>query len=129
MEAWCRRQILSVQHGDTKGRMDPWLGSLATGPEQLTDDELASNRNRPLQKILARPLHGQFYRDRSPNWSRVMVLFLSAANWDGYGLHLRGDFEAFTRPASTQKWREAHQGRHEEWSYLELDTAWQKAFA
>ena len=36
----------------------------------------------------------------------------------GFGLHPRGNFEGFTESASTQKWLEAHPGRHEEYFYL-----------
>ena len=53
---------------------------------------------------------------------------MSAANWAGFGLHPRGNFEAFTQAASTQKWLECHPGRHEEWFYLEQGIALQKRF-
>jgi predicted acyl esterase len=128
LEAWYPRQVLAVQHGNPKGRMDPWLGQLATGPETLTDEELAANRVDPLMAFLEHPLDGQLYRERSADWSRVTVPFLSAVNWAGYGLHPRGNFEAFTQAASTQKWLEAHPGRHEEWFYLERGMALQKRF-
>ena len=49
LEAWYPRQVLSVQHGNPKGRIDPWLGQRATGPEMLTDEELAKNRVEPLK--------------------------------------------------------------------------------
>lgn len=54
--------------------------------------------------------------------------FLSAANWAGYGLHPRGNFEAFTQAASKQKWLECHPGRHEEWFYLDKGMDLQKRF-
>ncbi|WP_275559415.1 CocE/NonD family hydrolase C-terminal non-catalytic domain-containing protein [Streptomyces sp. 5-6(2022)] len=54
--------------------------------------------------------------------------FLSAASWGGYGLHPRGNFEAFTQAASPRKWLEAHPGRHEEWFYLDQGIALQKRF-
>lgn len=127
-EAWYPRQVLSLQHGNPKGPIDPWLGQRATGPEELTEEELAKNRLEPLKLMLEHPFDDQFYRDRSPDWSRVKVPFLSAANWAGYGLHPRGNFEAFTQAASTQKWLEGHPGRHEEWFYLEQGVEMQKRF-
>jgi uncharacterized protein len=117
-----------VQHGNPNGPVDPWLGQLATGQEKLTDEELTKNRNDPLQNILEHPFDNQFYRDRSPDWSRVTLPFLRAVNWAGYGLHPRGNFEAFTQAASTQKWLEAHPGRHEELVYLDQGMAVQKRF-
>jgi predicted acyl esterase len=128
LEAWFPRQVLSVQHGSPGGPTDRWLGELATGPDVLTDDELAANRSDPVADILARPLDGSFYRERSPDWSKVTVPFLSAANWAGFGLHPRGNFEAFINAASEQKWLEAHPGRHEEWFYLDQGMALQKRF-
>ncbi len=128
LETWFPRQVLSVQHGNPVGRTDPWLDEPATGPEKLADDELAARRSDPVADVLARPLDDTFYRDRSPDWSRVTVPFLSAANWAGFGLHPRGNFEAFTQAASTRKWLETHPGRHEEWFYLARGIDLQKRF-
>jgi uncharacterized protein len=128
IEAWYPRQVISVQHGNPAGRKDIWLDDLATGPRILSNEELVENRSEPLVEILNRPMDDQFYRDRSPDWSHVTVPFLSAANWAGYGLHPRGNFEAFTQAASRQKWLECHPGRHEEWFYLEQGMALQKRF-
>jgi predicted acyl esterase len=126
-ELWYPLQVLSVQHGNPEGPDDPWLSDRATGPEELTEEELAANRADPRTQ---RPpeLDGRGYRERSADWSRIDVPFLSAANWGGFGLHARGNFEAFTQAASTQKWLEAHPGRHEEWFYLPYGMELQKRF-
>jgi predicted acyl esterase len=126
--SWYPRQVLSIQHGNPESHTDPWLEEKASGPEKLNEDELIANRVNPLDPILQHPLDAQFYRDRSADWSCVTVPFLSAANWAGYGLHPRGNFEAFTQAASTQKWLECHPGRHEEWFYLERGISLQKRF-
>ncbi|MTD53282.1 CocE/NonD family hydrolase [Amycolatopsis pithecellobii] len=128
LETWFPRQVLSVQHGNPDGRTDPWLGESATGPAKLTDSELVATRSDPIADVLAHPLDGPFYRDRSADWSKVTVPFLSAASWGGYGLHPRGNFEGFTQAAAPRKWLEAHPGRHEEWFYLERGMALQKRF-
>ncbi len=127
LDTWYHRQVVSVQHG-AGGHLDPWLDEPATGPERLTAAELAANRSDPVADVLAHPLDDAFYRDRSPDWSRVRVPFLSAANLAGYGLHPRGNFEAFTQAASTAKYLETHPGRHEEWFYLDEGVAVQKRF-
>ena len=127
-EFWYPKQVVSVQHGNPRGWTDPWLGERATGPESLTDAELQSNRTDPVSDILERPLDGEWYRSRSADWSKVNVPFLSAANWGGYGIHPRGNFEAFTQAASKQKWLDCHPGRHEEWFYLDYGMALQKRF-
>ena len=69
-----------------------------------------------------------WYQSRSPDWDKVKVPFLSPASWAGFGLHPRGNFEAFTQAASKEKWLEGHPGRHEEWFYLEYGMELQKRF-
>ena len=109
--------------------MDPGIpGERATGPEMLSVRELKANRLTPSDHICKHPLDDQFYRDRSVDWSRVITPFLSCSNWAGYGLHPRGNFEAFTQAASTQKWLECHPGKHEEWFYLEQSMSLQRRF-
>lgn len=130
MQTWYPRQVASVQHGNPKGIIDPWLNEPATGPESdfLSPAELEKNRSDPVQDMLSRPLDENWYRERSADWSKVTVPFLSAANWAGFGLHPRGNFEAFTQAASKHKWLECHPGRHEEWFYLDQGMALQKRF-
>ena len=48
----------------------------------------------------------EFYKSRSPDFSKITVPLLSAANWGGQGLHTRGNFEGFMHAASAQKWLE-----------------------
>lgn len=127
-EWWFPKQVISVQHGNPRAWRDPWLGESASGPESLSDAELQNNRSEPVSDIVARPLDNKWYRERSADWSKVTVPFLSAANWGGHGIHPRGNFEAFTQAASKQKWLDCHPGRHEEWFYLDRGIALQKRF-
>ena len=127
-EVWYHRRVGSVQHGNPKSIIDPWMNERASGPEVLSGKELQDNRSEPIQEILARPLDNEWYRSRSVDWSKVTVPFLSAVNWAGFGLHPRGNFEAFTQAASKLKWLECHPGRHEEWFYLDQGMAFQKRF-
>jgi predicted acyl esterase len=126
-ELWYPLQVLSVQHGNPNTAIDPWLGERASGPEELSEPELAANRSNPRERA-ERELDDGYYRERSPDWSRVTVPFLSAANWGGSGLHSRGNFEAFTEAASSEKWLEVHPGRHEEWFYLPYGIELQRRF-
>jgi uncharacterized protein len=126
-ELWYPLQVLSVQHGNPQGPEDPWLGERATGPDELSEEQLAANR-ADLRTQRPAELDGRGYRERSADWTRVEVPFLSAANWGGFGLHARGNFEAFTEAASRHKWLEVHPGRHEEWFYLPYGMELQKRF-
>jgi hypothetical protein len=101
--SWYRRQVESVQHGKP-GLHDPWLNESVTGPEELSQAELDANRVDTYADVLARPLDDQFYRSRSADFPRIITPLLSAANWAGFGLHERGNFEGFLESASEQKW-------------------------
>ena len=117
---WYPRQVESVQHGlGDRAAKDPNTGEPVTGRETLAGDELAASRDDLPAQVRRRPLDDQWYRDRSADWPRVTVPFLSAANWGGQGLHPRGNFEAFTQAASRQKWLEVHGLEH--WTHFYTD--------
>ena len=110
---WQDMQVKTVQHGvGTRGVTNPNTGELACGPETLTPEELVANRENMAAQLLAHELDGPYYRERSAHLDRVKVPLLTAANWGGHGLHLRGNIEGFVGAASTQKWLEAHGGSH-----------------
>jgi len=56
------------------------------------------------------------------------VPLLSAANWGGAGLHLRGNIEGYVNAASTQKWLEVHGGAHWAEFYTDYGVGIQKRF-
>ncbi|KAL1897030.1 hypothetical protein Sste5346_004234 [Sporothrix stenoceras] len=128
LESWYPKQVIPAQHGNGNGPDDPWLQQKATGPEVLSEDELKANRIEPLVHPVARPLVDDWYRERTPDWSRVTVPLLSAANLAGFGLHARGNFEGFGRAASTHKWLAVHPGRHDVAFYLDHAMQLQKRF-
>jgi uncharacterized protein len=126
---WYRRQVETVQHGlGEKGPRSAVTGELVTGPETLTEEELAANRVPLGEEIRRHPLMDDWHAERNPDWSRVRTPMLSAANWGGQGLHTRGNFEAFTQAASPQKWLEAHGGDHWTSFYTDRGIALQKRF-
>ena len=117
---WFDMQVKTVQHGlGERGPRSPATGELVCGPDTLDGATLARNRCDFGDAILAHPLDDDYHRARSPDWSRVTVPFLSAANWGGQGLHPRGNFEGFARAASTEKWLEAHGIEH--WTHFYTD--------
>jgi hypothetical protein len=63
-----------------------------------------------------------------PDWSKVTVPFLSAGNWGGQGLHLRGNVEGFVRAASKHKWLEIHGIEHWTHFYTDYGRLLQKRF-
>jgi predicted acyl esterase len=126
---WHDMQVKTVQHGrGDRGAKSAVTGELVCGPETLPDEELAKNRVNMWQELLDNPLDGSYYRERSPVFSKITVPFLSAANWGGQGLHLRGNVEAYMRSASSQKWLEIHGGAHWAEFYTDYGVALQKRF-
>jgi uncharacterized protein len=126
---WYDMQVKTVQHGGgERGPRSAVTGELVCGPETLTEEELARNRADFGADILAHPLDDDYHRSRSPVWERVVVPFLSAANWGGQGLHPRGNFEAFVRAASREKWLEAHGIEHWTEFYTDYGVRLQKQF-
>jgi predicted acyl esterase len=126
---WQDMQVKTVQHGQgNRGPRSRITGELVCGPETLSEDELARNREEMWAELLARPLDGPYYRERSADWSKVTVPLLSAANWGGQGLHTRGNFEGFIRAASKQKWLEVHGGSHWAPFYTDYGIKLQKRF-
>ena len=119
-ENWYDMQVKTVQYGaGERGRRSRVHGELVCGPEILSEEELAKNRADFGNEIRAHPLDDGYHKARSPDWSKVKVPFLSAANWGGQGLHPRGNFEAFVRAKSKQKWLEAHGIEH--WTHFYTD--------
>jgi len=126
---WYKAQIETAQHGvGVRGAVDPNTGELVAGPETLPEYELAMNRVDPQQEALVRDLDDRWYRQRSADWPRVTTPFLSAGNWGGHGLHLRGNVEAFVQAAARQKWLEIHALEH--WTHFSTNygLALQKRF-
>jgi len=127
--SWFKAQVETVQHGvGVRGAVDPNTGELVAGPETLPEEVLAVNRVDPQREALLRELDDAWYRERSADWSRVVVPFLSAGNWGGHGLHLRGNVEAFVQAASKRKWLEIHGLEH--WTHFSTNygLALQKRF-
>jgi predicted acyl esterase len=117
---WYDMQVKTVQYGlGERGPRSAATGDLVCGPDTLDDAALAANRCDFGAEILAHPLDDDYHRVRSPDWSKVTVPFLSAANWGGQGLHPRGNFEGFVRAASEHKWLEAHGIEH--WTHFYTD--------
>ena len=123
------RQILRVQHGlGSRGPRDDNTGEYVAGPAELSDAELARNRAPQWQELVERPLDGDYYRERSAQWDRIKVPFLSSGNWGGHGLHLRGNVEGFVRAASKEKWLEIHGHAHWMHFYTDYGIGLQKKF-
>jgi predicted acyl esterase len=110
---WAKRQVIPVQNGNAGSHFrDMDDGSPVGGPRVLSDEELERNRVDMLAEALKHPLDGPHYRERTARLEEIAVPLLSGANWGGFGLHSRGNFDGFREASSPQKWLEVHQGDH-----------------
>jgi len=126
---WYDMQVKTVQHGlGDRGAVSRVTGVQVTGDENLSEEELEQNRADLGVEVLSHPLDDEFHRGRSPDWSRVDQPLLSAGNWGGHGLHLRGNVEGFVRAASDQKWLEIHGLEHWTHFYTDYGVSLQKRF-
>lgn len=126
---WQDMQVKTVQHGlGERGRRSKVTGELVSGPETLSDEELEKNRADLWGDLLANTLDGEYYKSRAGDMSKIVVPLLSAANWGGAGLHLRGNIEGYVNAASTQKWLEVHGGAHWAEFYTDYGVGIQKRF-
>ncbi len=52
------------------------------------------------------------FEDQLARLEDIETPLLSGANWGGFGLHSRGNFNGFREAGSSQKWLEVHMGDH-----------------
>jgi predicted acyl esterase len=128
-EDWYPRQVEKVQHGvGHRGLRSAVTGDTVSGPDTEDPAVLATRRADLAHDVKSRPLMDDWYLQRNPDWSRVITPMLSAGNWGGHGLHLRGNVEAFTQAASPEKWLEIHGDAHWVDFYTDRGVALQKRF-
>jgi putative CocE/NonD family hydrolase len=65
-----------------------------------------------LHHWLRHNLDGGALSGAQAQWEEITVPMLSVGNWTGFGLHLRGNTEAFMRAASKHKKLRIHTGSH-----------------
>jgi predicted acyl esterase len=106
--------VLGVQHGlGQRGPRSSMNGDRVAGPPTLSPGELYANRVDWHGECLHRHLAtDDYWTSRLPDFSKITVPILSAANWGGQGLHLRGNVEGFLEAASEEKWLEFHGLEH-----------------
>lgn len=126
---WWPKQCLAVQHGNgASPHRERETDKRVTGEEALSEQELIANRTDYVADILRHSLDSAWWRERTPVLDRIEVPVLSAGNWGGPGMHLRGNIEGFLGTGSQQKWLSLHVGKHWEAFYLPKYVAMQKRF-
>jgi predicted acyl esterase len=121
-------QIAVNQNGNGNSPYrDRFTGERSTG--QVIDPlVLSGNLSNLFETGLHHVFDDAYYKTRTPLPERIKVPFLSAGNWGGLGLHLRGNVIAYERAASVQKWLELHTDTHFASMYLAEAVALQMRF-
>jgi predicted acyl esterase len=121
-------QIATNQNGnaDTPYR-DRFTGEVSTG-EPINPQVLPGNLLNVYEEGLKHRFDDAYFKLRTPVASRIETPLLSAGNWGGLGMHLRGNVEGFVTAASKQKWLEMHTDTHFASMYLPEAVAIQKRF-
>jgi predicted acyl esterase len=128
LEMWYPKQILSVQNGNADSPyIDRDTGKTSTG-EPLDADTRRKNRIDIIDEFRSHPLADDWYDQRTAKLADIEVPLLSAGNWGGMGLHLRGNVQGFVGAGSRQKWLQMHGGTHWESFYLPQYVEMQKRF-
>jgi predicted acyl esterase len=125
---WWPRQVLSNQYGSgASTHRDRDTGERTTGPALPPAILAGSRADHPHERFL-HPLDDAWNQERSGRLQDIEVPLLSAANWGGPAMHLRGNVEGFLAAGSQEKWLFAHIGTHYESFYLPHYVALQKRF-
>jgi predicted acyl esterase len=129
LKRWWNRSVLRNQYGNPDTDCtDIYTGERVTGPAMLSPAELAANRADYLGDVLAHPLNDAFYRERTPDLSKIDYPVLVIANWGGLGLHLRGTIRGFIGIASRAKWLKVQSGSYFHTFLQPQNVALQKRF-
>lgn len=127
---WMKSQVIPVQYGrGVKGYRSRVNGLPVSGNETLSEEELLRNRIDPEQAFLEHRLLDDYYKDHSvSDYSEIKVPLLSAGNWGGQTLHLKGNIDGFVLAGSENKWLEVHGKEHWTPYYSKWGMELQKAF-
>ncbi len=85
-------------------------------PQEYNPDAFHNER---LYNYMRNSLDTGWWDDRSAQWEKIKVPVLSAGNWSGHNLHLRGNTEGYVRAASKHKKLRIHTGTHYHAFYTE----------
>jgi predicted acyl esterase len=129
LQNWSERQVTNVQYGvGERGPKSVVTGEPVAGAETLPEAELAKNRADVAADALRHQLLDDYYQARLPDFAKIDVPLLSAANWGGQGLHPRGNYEGWLAAGSKQKWLEVHGDTHFSHFYSKYGDELQRRF-
>jgi len=128
-DGWYRKQCGAVQHGlGSRGYPNRATGGWVSGDKDFGDPALEANRVNLGALIAAHPFDDDFHAERSGSPEKITVPVLSAGNWGGQGLHLRGNTVGWESLPRGNRWLEMHGGPHWAEFYTNYGVDLQKRF-
>ena len=124
---WWNRQVITNQYGRAGRKGKNW------GPDTIEGDmeeaELEGNRNDQNVDNRENQYRDQgYYASKEYSLEDIEVPVLSAANWGGILLHLRGNVEGYTHAGSRFKYLRFVVGRHDLPFYYDEEVEVQRSF-
>ena len=108
-ENWYPAQVETVQHGlGERGASSRATGELVAGDETLSRCGAGRQPRDYGAALLLHTTDDEHYAARTPDLEPDPVPVLSAGNWGGHGLHLRGNTEGYVQAGSEHRWLEIH---------------------
>lgn len=121
-EFWWAHQVVPNQNGNAQTPLvDSINGGTDTGTP-LALDALKQNRVDPVEAFAQHPFDDAYYRERTPDASRIKVPLLDVANWTDWST------AGYRLAASKDKWLRIQTGDHLTPFYSEEALALQKRF-
>ncbi|MDN7500214.1 CocE/NonD family hydrolase [Burkholderia gladioli] len=121
-EYWWTHQVVPNQNGNAQTPLvDSIHGGKDTGAA-LSPEVLTHNRVDPVGAFAKHPFDDDYYRQRTPDGSRITVPLLDVANWTDWST------AGYLAAASKQKWLRIQTGDHLTPFYSDEALALQKRF-
>src|SRR6185369_85142 len=96
----------------SNGFMRAWASHRRERSKDAEAAEAAADASEASGPLLPPETYVDMYARNNPALADVQVPLLSAGNWGGAGLHLRGNVEGYLGAGSTHKLMQIHVGDH-----------------
>lgn len=113
LDGWFHERIVGSQYSEGKPK---------------SEAELAQARVHLPDVVRAHPTATTIPESWKVDFDKIEIPVLSAGNWGGLGLHMRGNIVGYEKTASSTKRLEMHTGKHYTHFYSEEGRAIQKQF-
>lgn len=124
---WWNRQVITNQYGPAGRQARNWGPDTLEG--DLSEEELAANRNdQTVDNAANRFRDDAYYASKEYDLADIQVPLLSAGNWGGILLHLRGNIEGYVQAGSQHKFLRMITGRHDLPFYYDEEAEVQRSF-